>query len=344
MRCEPTRSRISRPWTTSASCRLPKRILLTGGSGFVGANLARRLIAEGHDVHLVLRPEHKPWRLARLDTSSFVQADLADAGSIAAAVREIRPDWVFHLAAHGAYPSQTGWDQMLLANVVGTANLVEASLEAGVESFVNTGSSSEYGFKDHAPPEDETVEPNSDYAITKATATLYCGFMARTHGARIRTLRLYSVYGPWEEPTRLIPTLIVNGLRGTLPPLANPRVARDFVYVDDVCDAYLAVAADTHAEVDAVFNVGTGMQTDLETVVGLARRLLGVDQEPDWGSMPDRKWDTTCWVADSRKIREQLGWTPRRSLESGLTATIDWLRSDPSLLAYYEGAALRTSS
>ena len=323
---------------------MPKRILLTGGSGFVGANLARRLMAEGHDVRLVLRPGHQPWRLAHLDRSSFVWADLADAGSVSAAVREIRPDWVFHLAAHGAYPSQTDWNEMLRANVVGTANLVEASLDAGVESFVNTGSSSEYGFKDHAPPEDETIEPNSDYAITKATATLYCGFMARTRGARIRTLRLYSVYGRWEEPTRLIPTLIVNGLRGSLPPLANPRVARDFVYVDDVCDAYLAAAEDAQAGTDAVFNVGTGTQTDLETIVGLARRLLGIDEEPEWGSMPDRSWDTTCWVADNRKIKEQLGWAPRHSLESGLAATIDWLRSDPALLAHYEGVALRTSS
>ena len=323
---------------------MPKRILLTGGSGFVGVNLALRLIAEGHDVHLLLRPDHKPWRLARLDRSSFVSADLSDAGSVSTALHEIRPDWVFHLAAHGAYPSQTSWDQMLRANVVGTANLVEASLDAGVESFVNTGSSSEYGFKDHAPREDETIEPNSDYAITKATATLYCGFMARTHGARIRTLRLYSVYGPWEEPTRLIPTLIVNGLRDRLPPLANPSVARDFVYIDDVCDAYLAVAEDARADVDAVFNVGTGVQTDLETVVELARRLLGIAPEPEWGSMPDRSWDTTSWVADNRKIKEQVGWTPRHSLESGLTATIDWLRSDPLLLAYYGEAALRTSS
>jgi len=323
---------------------LSKRILITGASGFVGANLARRLIADGHDLRLLLRPQHNPWRLADLNPALFLAADLGDAEAVLNAVRSARPDWIFHLAAHGAYPSQRDWSEMLETNVTGTVNLVRAALECGVESFVNTGSSSEYGFKDHAPPEDDVIEPNSDYAVTKATATLYCAFMARAHGARIRTLRLYSVYGPWEEPARLIPTLIVQGLRGRLPPLANPRVARDFVYVDDVCDAYLATAADVEAPNDAVFNVGTGVQTDLAGVVALTRRLLGVTEEPAWGSMPDRSWDTTCWVSDTGRIRQDLGWKPRHSLESGLEATIAWLRSDPTLLARYERVAPRTST
>jgi dolichol-phosphate mannosyltransferase len=189
-----------------------------------------------------------------------------------------------------------------------------------------------------AAAETELLEPNSPYAVTKAAATMYCAFAARKHGARIRTVRLYSVYGPWEEPTRLIPTLLVSGLRGRLPALVDPKVARDFVYVDDVCDAYLAAAADTAADPDAIFNVGTGVQSSLEQVVQLARRLLAIDAEPQWGSMPNREWDTTTWVADSRKIRHELGWEPRHPLEAGLSATIDWFRADPSLLAFYEAS------
>ena len=321
-----------------------KTILVTGAAGFVGANLARRLLADGHDVRMLLRPQHNSWRLDGLDPGLFVAADLGDPDAVLQAVRATKPDWILHLAAHGAYPLQRSWSAMLATNVTGTANLVRASLETGVESFVNTGSSSEYGFKDHAPPEDDFLEPNSDYAVTKATATLYCAFMARAHRARIRTLRLYSVYGPWEEPTRLVPTLIVHAMHGRLPPLANPRVARDFVYVDDVCDAYVAAAADANAPDDAVFNVGTGVQTDLAGIVALTRRLFAVDQEPAWGTMPDRSWDTTCWVADATRIRDVLGWMPRHSLESGLAATIAWLRADPTLLARYEDVAARTST
>ena len=320
---------------------MPKRVLVTGASGFVGATLARRLIADGHEVHLILRQGHARWRIEGLDAAVHA-AELSDADEVRAAVRKAGPEWIFHLAAHGAYSTQVDLQQMIRTNLVGTANLIEACLEGGFESFVNTGSSSEYGFQDHAPAETELVSPNSDYAVTKAAATLHCGFAARKHRVPIRTLRLYSVYGPWEEPSRLIPTLITCGLRKRLPALVDPTVARDFVHVDDVCDAYLAVAADRTAGDDAVFNVGTGRQTTLEEVVAITRRLLGIQDEPRWGSMPNRRWDTTIWVSDSRKIRREIGWAPRHTFEAGLSATIDWFRANPSLVAYYEER--RTSS
>ena len=238
----------------------------------------------------------------------------------------------------------TGTATVGLANMTGTVNLVEACLEAGFESFINTGSSSEYGFKDHAPAETELVEPNSHYAVAKAAATLYCGFIARTRNVRVQTLRLYSVYGPWEEPTRLIPTLIVRGLRGELPSLVDPTVARDFVYTEDVCSAYLAAAADSDAPAGAIFNVGTGRQSTLQSLVDIVRRLLGVAEEPTWGSMPSRSWDTSTWVADISAARQELNWTPGRSLEAGLAETVKWFRSNPSMLALYEERINATSA
>jgi UDP-glucose 4-epimerase len=324
---------------------LPERVVVTGAGGFVGANLARRLVAEGHEVTVLLRNRNEaPWRLAEVDLYATSFADIADAARVSAAVRAARPRWVFHLAAYGAYPSQTDWDAMVRTNVTGTANLVRACVEAGVESFVNAGSSSEYGFKDHAPREDEMIEPNSEYAATKAAATLYCAFTARARQVRMRTLRLYSVFGPWEEPSRLIPTLLVAAMQGRLPALADPRVARDFVYVDDVCDAFLAAAEDAASPVDAIFNVGTGIQSTLASVVDTVRAMLDVDAEPRWGSMPNRSWDSTSWVADASKIQSLLGWRPRWSLQAGLRSTVDWLRANPAVLARYRGVALRTNS
>lgn len=317
---------------------MAKRVLLTGASGFVGANLTRFLIERGHDVTALLRPGHKPWRLEGIDALKVQTTDLTVRDAVARAVGSVRPDWIFHLAVYGAYPSQRTWTEMLQTNVIGTVNLVEACIEAGFESFVNTGSSSEYGFKDEAPAEVAALEPNSDYAVTKAAATLYCGFVARSRHVPIRTARLYSVYGPWEEPTRLVPTLIVNGLQGRLPPLADPQIARDFVFVDDVCDAYLAIASSTTAAPDAIFNIGTGVQTTLEEIVGHVRRLLSVDAQPEWGTMPNRRWDTSCWVANIQKIRSELSWTPRHSLESGLSETIDWFRARPTVRDFYANA------
>jgi dolichol-phosphate mannosyltransferase len=318
---------------------LSRRVLVTGASGFVGANLARRLLADGHDVHLLLRPKHKPWRLESIAKDVTIhQVDLADRDSVAKAMAASKPDWVFHLAAHGAYPTQKDVDQMIETNVRGTANLLQAASSAGVEAFVNAGTSSEYGYKDHAPDEDERVEPNSDYAVTKAAATMFCRHTATRTGLPVTTLRLYSVYGPYEEPSRLVPTLIVQGLEGRLPPLVNPDIARDYIYVDDACEAFVLAAATADQDPGVVYNVGSGVQTTLRDIVAAARRILGVKAEPVWGSMPERSWDTNVWVSNPSRIKARLGWSARHDLESGLTATAGWFKLHPDHLNRYRVA------
>ena len=104
-----------------------------------------------------------------------------------------------------------------------------------------------------------------------------------------------------------MPALIVRGLEGQLPPLVNPAIARDFVFVDDVADAFLRAATAPGQEPGAVYNVGTGTQTSLGNLVGIVERVMGIEVEPVWGSMPDRAWDTTAWVADSRKSAMSSG-------------------------------------
>ena len=309
-----------------------KRVALTGSTGFVGANLARRLLHDGHEVHLLLRPRHAEWRIAEIQES--VQTHILDFSNPDEALRtikEIKPDWFFHLAAYGAYASQADLPQMVQTNIIGTMNLVNACLVTGFEAFVNAGTSSEYGFKDHAPSETECLEPNSHYAVTKASATHFCSYTARSRNVRIRTLRLYSVYGPFEEPTRLIPTLVRHGLDGELPPLVNPDIARDYVFTEDVSEAFVLAASQTGADMGGVYNVGTGVQTTLREAVEVARRVLNIAPEPHWGSMQQRIWDTNSWVCDRSKIERLLGWRPRVSFEEGFQMTADWVRRNPKM-------------
>jgi nucleoside-diphosphate-sugar epimerase len=321
-----------------------KRIVITGASGFIGSNLARRLLADGHEVHALLRPGHTHWRIEEIAGQlNLHNVDLLDADDVNRAVRQIRPDWVFHLATYGAYPTQTGLLPAVQTNFLGTLNLAEACRRSGVELMVNTGSSSEYGLKDHAPKEDEGLEPNSSYAVTKAASSLLCGYLARTHHIRIPTLRLYSVYGPYEEPTRLMPTLISTGLEGRFPPMADPDTARDYIHVDDVCQAYLAVAAAPDQEPDAIYNVGTGVQTPLRQVAAVAARTLGLKGEPVWGSLEPRSWDTSVWVADSDRIRRASGWSPRMPFKAGFRAMVDWARNNPVWRARYAGLPVTTA-
>jgi nucleoside-diphosphate-sugar epimerase len=314
-----------------------KRVLITGASGFVGANLARRLVSEGHEVHALLRPQHNPWRIESFRSSLRMHtADFGNTDQLSQTVRQIQPEWIFHLAVQGAYSWQTDFADMIQTNLIATVNLVEACLETGFEAFVNTGSSSEYGFKNHAPSENELLAPNSHYAVTKAASTLFCCFKARTHGVHLPTLRLYSVYGPYEDPGRLIPSLVTRGLRGQLPSLVHPDVARDYIHVDDVIEAYLLAANSRSGERGAIYNVGSGIQTSLRDLVELTRRVLGVTAAPSWDSMPNRPWDTDTWVADILKIQKELGWQPRLKIENGLRRTVEWFEQNPQLLEFYE--------
>jgi len=310
--------------------------MITGASGFVGANLTRRLLQEGCETHLVVRPSYQPWRIQEIANSVQIhQVDLEDQPRVHRILAAVRPNWVFHLAAFGAYSSQTGMQRMVSTNLMGCVALLDACAKVGVEAFVQTGSSSEYGYKDHAATEEDLLEPNSHYAITKAAATHYCQFAARKLDVNAVTLRFYSIYGPYEEPTRFIPTLIVHGLRATLPRLVSPQIARDFVYVDDAVDALLQVAGTTSIPRGAVYNICSGAQASLADVVAVARKLMSISEEPAWSTMPERSWDTDRWVGSPARIESEIGWQAKIAFETGLKRTIEWFKEHPEWLHFY---------
>jgi dolichol-phosphate mannosyltransferase len=310
-----------------------KRVIVTGCTGFIGTNLARRLLHGGHEIHLLVRPGYSHWRIQDIRKDMHLhEIELRDPEALKGIVSSIRPDWVFHLAASGAYSWQTDLTAMVQTNLLGTINLVEACMEAGFDTFINTGSSSEYGFKKSAPTEQEWLEPNSHYAVTKASASLFCRYTAQSRNARIYTLRLYSVYGPYEEPGRLMPTLIRLGLKGELPPLVDPETARDYVYVEDVVEAYLLAATKSDQETGAIYNIGSGVQTSLREVVRVGRQVFNIVEEPDWGTMPQRIWDTNTWVADTQKSFNELGWQPRHTFQQGFRKMVQWYSEHPGLL------------
>jgi nucleoside-diphosphate-sugar epimerase len=313
-----------------------KKVLITGGSGFIGANLARRLLADGHDVHLLLRPAFSAWRLSDVRTHLALHvADLTRRDEVEALLQRVKPAWVFHLAAHGAYSFQNEIDEIVRTNYLGTTVLAQACAKIGVEIMIHAGSSSEYGFKDHAPLETEATEPNSAYAATKAAATLFCGYTARAHNVAIPTLRLYSVYGPYEDPRRLLPTLVVHGLEKSWPPLASPETSRDFVHVDDAIDALIALAQKPPREPGAIYNLGSGWQTSLRELAAVAAEVFDLRVPPTWNSLPDRDWDTNVWVSNPTKIKAELGWSPKIDLHSGLRSLAAWLQADSARLEYY---------
>lgn len=314
-----------------------KRVLVTGAAGFIGANLVRRLLADGHKIAVLTRPGANAWRLNDLACEfefDLHQVNLCNADDVRRVVRQFHPEWIFHCAAHGAYSWQTDWVQIFSTNLMSTITLLECCAETGFEAFINAGSSSEYGFNSHSPKEEDIAEPNSYYAISKLSATMACNLMARSRELNVKTLRLYSVFGPWEDQRRLIPTLIKHGLMRSLPALVNPEVCRDFVYIDDVVDAFLRAANQKQASTSPVYNVGSGVETSIDELVEHFRQRFDITELPRWKSMQNRKWDTISWVADATLIHDDLSWTPRVSLEQGIESFITWCLSNPAYLAH----------
>jgi nucleoside-diphosphate-sugar epimerase len=316
------------------------RALVTGAEGFLGANLVRHLTCAGHEVIALSRPGGTLWRLEEVETEmQTLELDLRDTVAIERVLVESKPQWVFHLATHGAYSWQTDVRTMIDVNVGATAALLAVARVIDVHAFVNVGSSSEYGLKTHAPHEDEWLEPNSHYAVTKAAGS-HLTALAAMDGLPAVTLRLYSIYGPWEDPGRLMPALVRSATQGECPVLVGPETARDFVYVDDCCDALLRAAQRGAPDCPgSILNIGSGTQTRLDELVEIAREALDVTALPEWNTMEQRRWDTSVWVSDPHAASEHLGWKASITPAQGLVRMAAWLRAKPRLWERYGVAA-----
>lgn len=312
---------------------MAKRFLVTGAAGFIGANLCRRLLALGDQVHAAVRPGSRRWRLDSVASDLRIHdADIRDADQVETLFSRSKPDVIYHLATHGAYPRQDDGREILITNVFGLWNLLHSANKRGYELFVNTGSSSEYGRKSFAMRETDLLDPNSFYAVAKCAQSLLCQHVSRTNSLPIVSLRPFSVYGPWEEPSRFVPTLMMAALNEAPIDMVSPRTARDFVYIDDVVDAYLMVDKLKTLRGD-IINVGTGVQHTLAQVLDAMESVLGHKLSARWGTMPPRTWDADVWVADVSKLYSLTGYAPRTTVREGLAKTLPWFRENQRFYA-----------
>ena len=301
-------------------------ILVLGASGFVGANLLRMLLAHRADV-FGTSSTASPWRLEGIPAENIISGDLLIDAGLSGLLDATRPRTVFNCLAYGAYSFQADASLTYRTNVDLTARLVEALQARKVHRYVHAGSSSEYGDNAAAPTEDVALFPNSHYAVSKGAAAGLLHFAGKKQGFPGVNLRLYSIYGPYEDSSRLVPTAVLNGLKRTPSQYVDPTISRDFVYVDDACEAFLDAALNvTEARYGESFNIGTGVQTTIGDFAHLCRDMFALPDPPEF-SMPNRKWDVSGWFANPAKARDELGWSARTTLRDGMARMADWCRA-----------------
>ncbi len=292
------------------------KLLITGGTGFIGNNLLRASIDQGLEVGVLCPPQTlgNAWRLKGLESKFMpLEADITDKAQVSKAVKSFNPDMIFHLAAYGCYPStQRDVAKMIETNIQGTLNLIQA---AEGRPMINTGTNSEYGIKKSPMKETDSCFPVLDYGITKLSQTLLC------RKNQIPTLRLFSAYGPQEEPTRLIPTMIRAKLTGLALHLINS--SRAFTYMGDIVEAYMA-ARERYASIKGeIINIGSPKEVSIQDTLSIIDNLEGKSLKVSW-DFKEVQDETGVWYAHISKARDLLGWIPKIDLAMGLKKTYEW--------------------
>jgi len=307
-----------------------KTILITGATGFVGANLVHFLVKEKVDVHILLRESSNTWRInSILSKLNKYYCDLTDREKTKRLISEIKPNIILHLAIYGGYPFQSNSLKMVDTNYIGTINLLEVCIEEGFDCFINTGSSSEYGIKEKPMKESDLLEPINIYGATKAAATLYCYALAKKYNLPIFTLRLFSPYGYYEEPTRLIPYLIVSMLKNQEIKISSPYAVRDFIFIEDVIEAFLlTIEKKDKILPGTILNVGSGYDTKVIDIFKILKEIINYRKDFDLEGFPRDSDVLQIWRADIEKIQKTLGWNPKYNIEEGLVKTVEWFREN----------------
>lgn len=309
-----------------------KKVFITGAGGFVGANLTRRLLSLNYDVHVLWKRSSNPWRIEDIKNQiTLHDINLLSKNSVSSVLNKIQPMAIIHLATYSSYRNQEDIEEIVNISINGTLNLLLASKNIPYEIFVNTGSSSEYGFKEKPMKETDLLEPISFYASSKAGQTVLCQAFSFEYKKPIVTIRPFSVYGPYEQEDRFIPTIIRSLIAKKEIKLTQGSQRRDFIYVDDLVDIYVKALEKKELLKGKILNAGTGKQYSNDEIVKTLFKISGIRVPIEKGKFPKRIWDSPNWISDTKNVKKSLNWKPKYSLEKGLRNTYDWFLKNNSL-------------
>lgn len=310
-----------------------KKILLTGGAGFIGSHLAARLSQEGHSVTIldVLSPYYsvelkmKNLEIAKRAGCKFVKGDILDYNFLETIMRD-GVEVVYHEAAMpGVRASIENPKTPNEVNIEGTLNVLNAARKCDIEKVINASSSSVYGEVHHLPfDEKHPNTPLSPYAVSKLAAEQYAKVFHEVYGMATMSLRYFTVYGPRMRPDLAINIFTGNMLAGRQSTIfGDGEQTRDFTYIEDVVEANLKLLETTNAN-GQVFNVGSGRRITLNEIFKTLQDITGNHTEPIFKDHV--KGDAYHTLADISKAQKLFGYDPKTTIEEGLAKYVEWFK------------------
>jgi UDP-glucuronate 4-epimerase len=313
------------------------KFLVTGGAGFIGANLCENLLKSGHavtafdDLNSFYSPDFKRRNIADLQVLgrdfTFLHGDLCDNGGVKEAVASDRFDQIIHLAARaGVRPSLEEPALYQQVNVVGTTNLLEAARLAGIKKLTIASSSSVYGINSKVPfsEADPIFNPISPYAASKLACEALGHVYHHIYDLDIAMLRFFTVYGPRQRPDLAIYKFANLILRGKpIPVFGDGSTARDYTFIDDIVAGIVACTQKSFGF--EVFNLGESQTVKLNYLIELIENTTGRKATID--RQPAQPGDVPLTYADISKAKRMLGYNPSTSIEKGIPLFVDWYKT-----------------
>lgn len=318
------------PDETAEAKQLVGPILIIGASGFIGAKLFFSLRQCRDDVFGCSGNIKNSWRFKHDQWNNLENVDITNYTELEKLITKIKPRTIFNLSAYGGHSYQDDVEKIHLVNYMGTSNVLRILSTRDFSAFVGAGSSSEYGLNSAGPTEKDKLTPNSEYAVSKIGASYLIRYYGKIIGLPVIHLRLYSIFGPWEDRRRLMPILVSKCLKNEWPKLVEREVSHDFVYVDDCTNAFIKAALYLYGGKDNLrspgmsVNIATGIKTTMEDLTEKAKHIFNVTPQPHFGSIPNKKWDIPNWYGNPRLAHQILKWHPWTSLEIGLKLLAEW--------------------
>ena len=315
-----------------------KEILVTGGSGFIGSHLVRRLVKSGHNVSVIVKYKSIidcPRLVSVWSDINIIEADLRNIDSVLNVRKSKKKyDIVFHLAAYNHVgDSFLHIHESLISNLISTANLLEFGPK--FKKFIYTASSEVYGFQNKVPfKETDLPFPISPYAIGKYSGELYARMKKHQNiNKKILCLRPFNTFGPYQSERAIIPEIIIKCLKGETIKTTEGLQTREFNYVDNIVDAFIA-SVDVPKIPYTPINIGSGEEISIRDLVKTIHKLTNSSSKLFIGAIETRPTEIWRMRSESKKAESILKWKGKINFEEGLNLTIKWFKK--FLKIYFE--------